>query len=395
MVLGDRLGIAGLILALIALAATVLWPDKKWIGWLSLCLAVLLLLGWGWLEFGDYIPKLSASHPLFTRFLVFCVGGLVSTSLWLLLQPKISGTKPPAPSTYPTAKETPKETTPPTTQPAQSQKRRENAHVTVPQKLPPYVRTESFSIDIPYFTGDGFPINQFISGGADSPLNDTYGCISKVLLVYANAEPGNQIKQIADLDSNDKRSTALAEALRYCIIEEIRRAERGSSKFGFDAKKGSVAEYDPGFPPPDSTDYPTEKFLALLDTLPFGKAESIQMIFKVRPLQVPKGSNLELLTLKINPNDWMNHLAFRMSKPDVFSFAVGVAPINAGLGMLPGWVPDRLNQQAHYVTYSLAITMKIEITRTSTNGPEVEDFQRWSDAMWEAIKRKFLLKPAS
>jgi hypothetical protein len=50
MSLGDRLGLAGLAMALIGIAIPILWPDKKWIGWLSLILAVLLAIGWAVLE---------------------------------------------------------------------------------------------------------------------------------------------------------------------------------------------------------------------------------------------------------------------------------------------------------------------------------------------------------
>ena len=47
MALADRLGILGLIVALFAIAATFLWPDRKWIGWLALVVAAVLLLWWG------------------------------------------------------------------------------------------------------------------------------------------------------------------------------------------------------------------------------------------------------------------------------------------------------------------------------------------------------------
>jgi hypothetical protein len=42
----DRLGITGLIVALFGIAAFYLWPDKKRIGWVSLCLAALLVCVW-------------------------------------------------------------------------------------------------------------------------------------------------------------------------------------------------------------------------------------------------------------------------------------------------------------------------------------------------------------
>jgi hypothetical protein len=52
MELGDRLGAAGLIMCLIGLGITILWPTKRWIGWISLGLGLLLGLGWGFLEMG-------------------------------------------------------------------------------------------------------------------------------------------------------------------------------------------------------------------------------------------------------------------------------------------------------------------------------------------------------
>ncbi len=51
MSLGDRLGIVGVIIGLIGIAAVYLWQDKKWIGWCSLICAGGLVIGWAVLEF--------------------------------------------------------------------------------------------------------------------------------------------------------------------------------------------------------------------------------------------------------------------------------------------------------------------------------------------------------
>ena len=50
MLLGDRLGILGLIVALLGLAATYLWPQTKWIGWSCLGLGVAIIGVWIFLE---------------------------------------------------------------------------------------------------------------------------------------------------------------------------------------------------------------------------------------------------------------------------------------------------------------------------------------------------------
>jgi hypothetical protein len=83
MVLGDRLGLVGVILALLGIAFTYLWPDKKWIGWLSLSVAVLLIAMWGWLEFKLQFVAFYQSYPIKSTVLVFLCGGLLSSGLWL------------------------------------------------------------------------------------------------------------------------------------------------------------------------------------------------------------------------------------------------------------------------------------------------------------------------
>jgi hypothetical protein len=83
----DRLGLAGVLLALISLAATILWPEKKWIGWLSLSCAVILLVGWAWMEFGSDLPRLRANYPILSTIGVFLIGGCLAVSLWMLVQP--------------------------------------------------------------------------------------------------------------------------------------------------------------------------------------------------------------------------------------------------------------------------------------------------------------------
>ena len=87
MTLGDRMGMLGVILALVALAVTVLWPDKKWIGWLSLAATVILLIVWGLLEIGRDLPSLRVQYPILSTVVVFVVGGCLLAVLWKLAVP--------------------------------------------------------------------------------------------------------------------------------------------------------------------------------------------------------------------------------------------------------------------------------------------------------------------
>jgi hypothetical protein len=79
--LGDRSGIAGLIVGLFGIAAMYLWPEKKWIGWLCLVVGMVVAGSWLILEFRSVL-RLSRSHRLISAILVGIVAGIASSSLW-------------------------------------------------------------------------------------------------------------------------------------------------------------------------------------------------------------------------------------------------------------------------------------------------------------------------
>jgi hypothetical protein len=264
------------------------------------------------------------------------------------------------------------------------------------ERTPPYSRTESFIVDIPYYSAnDGFPLPTAALSNDGYPLAEAYSCIGGVVSLYAPPD-AKQITQIAGLDTVDERAEALVQALRACIISDIITAERGSSKFGVSATKGSVADYKPAIVPPRSSDYPTEKLIATLGSLPFGKNEHFLFLYKHRPMPVPEGSEVGLGTAKLGKNDWVIHSVFTIANPHMFSLAFGVAPINAALGVIPGSFPEKYKtQQSQYTTYSLAVTMKIEIQRSTMSTSEVEDFIHWADGLWACIRDKYDIKRSS
>jgi hypothetical protein len=62
MQLGDHLGFAGLILALIGIGVAFLWPEKRWIGYLALIAAAILFISWGILASRKGEPSSSARN---------------------------------------------------------------------------------------------------------------------------------------------------------------------------------------------------------------------------------------------------------------------------------------------------------------------------------------------
>jgi hypothetical protein len=95
MSLGDRAGIAGVIMAFIGIALPMLFPDKKWIGWVCLSIGALCLIAWLAFElkhaFGSY--GLSLSFALAGGGLIGAVtAGIIwaSVSNSTQLQPTVS-----------------------------------------------------------------------------------------------------------------------------------------------------------------------------------------------------------------------------------------------------------------------------------------------------------------
>jgi hypothetical protein len=90
--LGSRLGIVGVVLALFSIAALYLWPDKKWIGWVCLLAAALLLLVWGVEEAKQFM---SGGKSLVFSIAVGCLlGGGIGAIVWKSLPSKIAPTAP-------------------------------------------------------------------------------------------------------------------------------------------------------------------------------------------------------------------------------------------------------------------------------------------------------------
>jgi len=75
--LGDRLGLAGLIVGLIGVAVVYLLPDKKWVGWLFLATAFVLSLAWLRLDLRN--------RPVVSTVVVSILGAILAGSAWWFL----------------------------------------------------------------------------------------------------------------------------------------------------------------------------------------------------------------------------------------------------------------------------------------------------------------------
>jgi hypothetical protein len=84
--------LAGLIVALLSIAAFYLWPDKKWIGWLCLGTAIVLGLSWLRIEFQKPLLHFSKNYPVLSTLLVgICAGALAGLAwfIWMTKGPNL------------------------------------------------------------------------------------------------------------------------------------------------------------------------------------------------------------------------------------------------------------------------------------------------------------------
>jgi hypothetical protein len=93
MPLGDRLGIAGLIMGALGVSCAILWPTRRWIGWLFLGIAAALCVSWGAMELEKRDPADSAA----TSARVAPISALPSPVEYRAAPPKASPSSAPYP----------------------------------------------------------------------------------------------------------------------------------------------------------------------------------------------------------------------------------------------------------------------------------------------------------
>ena len=79
--INSRLGMVGVIMTFLSIAALYIWPEKKWIGWVSLVIAAGLLLYWGIAEIQHFMG--SGKTPHIVSIVIGCiVGGCIASLIW-------------------------------------------------------------------------------------------------------------------------------------------------------------------------------------------------------------------------------------------------------------------------------------------------------------------------
>jgi hypothetical protein len=81
----NRLGIAGVLLALLGIALMYLAPQRKEFGWISLLIAVVLVAWWVYFEAGNWLLRKFQAAPVITTTIIGIIGGTVIALVFFIV----------------------------------------------------------------------------------------------------------------------------------------------------------------------------------------------------------------------------------------------------------------------------------------------------------------------
>jgi hypothetical protein len=191
-------------------------------------------------------------------------------------------------------------------------------------RITPFYLVDAFSLNVPYMTGDIFPIPLAL----DHPLHKTWMDVANLLASAASPSPEGNITRIDGLKTEQEKASYLEQCILYSIVKSLISIQRGKSTIGYKAKTGAFSDVLPPIPPPNEVEYPTQILIEKMESeLPM-KGEVHNFTLKHAALKMPAGSNFE-----ISASGSVRFV--RITNPQVFTLEFSVKHI----GNLNG-IPD-------------------------------------------------------
>jgi hypothetical protein len=246
-------------------------------------------------------------------------------------------------------------------------------------KISPFYLVDAFSFNVPYMTGDIFPI-PFAS---DHPLHKIWMDVAALLGSAASPSPDGSITRIDALETTQEKASYLEKCIIYSIVKSLISIQRGKSTIGYKVQKGAFSDVLPPVPPPNEVEYPPEKLIEKMEAeLPM-KGETHSFTLKHAPLKMPSGSDFTVSATA--------PLRFvRIANPQLFTLEFSVQYIGTFNGIPTNAWPSGLEGIPLQIeTFSFTIKMNLEIRRTPANVYEVEDLKRWSDGLWAGLQSTY------
>ncbi len=200
-----------------------------------------------------------------------------------------------------------------------------------------------------------------------------------------------------DFTSEDSWGMFIGRLLQYQVFRAIDELERDSEGMQWTREGGSKPFVRVGIAPPDRTPYSTKSLFAELSKSEFFGARD-QMIWKVRSFDLPAHTHFSLLEQPSSPKTGVAQYAVRFERPGYFLVdllvtqtfgpitVTGVtgASVPKGFQPSPGELPTTMG-------YPFIITMTYEIHHTSDVEFSPEDYMKWADGLFAALKQRMAI----
>lgn len=285
------------------------------------------------------------------------------------------------------------ETPPVSSQPAQAEAARKAPPHIPPPVLPSVKKKDKFAIVIPFN-----PANKNVPIPINTASNDPNEGFFRGLMDLADRPEkqadGTPWPVERDFTSENSRGIFIGRLLQYYIFRSIDELERDSEGIEWTREGGSRPLVRVGIAPPDRTPYSIQLLFAELSNSPFFGARD-RMIWKVRSVDLPVHAHFSFLEHPSSPKTGVAQYVVRLERPGYFLIDLvvtqtigpieiaGVTGASLPKGFQPG--PRDLPTTAGY---PFIITMTYEIHRTSDMEFSTEDYVKWADGLFGALKQR-------
>jgi hypothetical protein len=198
-----------------------------------------------------------------------------------------------------------------------------------------------------------------------------------------------------DFAQEDARTVFIGRLLQFYVFSSIDELQRDSEGIEWTLEKGSRPLVRVGIVPPDRTAYPTNVLLEELSKSEFLSAGERMMREHLRPFSIPKYAKMSLIEYPSSPATGVAQYIVRLERKDHFLIDFKVTPTLGPVtvsGVTGASVPRGFQpapgEVSTVVGYPFIVTMTYEIHRTDDQQFMADDYAKWAESLFAALKQR-------
>jgi hypothetical protein len=221
------------------------------------------------------------------------------------------------------------------------------------------------------------------------PRRDFYGDLVRISIVPGNAAAANwPVKDGRKIATHEERFNFVTRLMQFYVLQEIQSLHRGIvGGMKLTIGEGATPINRKPIPPPNSTEYPPQKLLEMLQGNEF-LTPSAKMMFEDLPFTVPVGTIISLLQIEADPKEGkLFTCIIRFENPSHYRLDLSIQPsIASGVGTSPA--KFKTGAAATVQSYTVTVKMNAEITRTKTADFDPDEYAAWATALFAGLEKQ-------